>query len=261
MNGPFHEETMTTEPNVVSLAPQSMSAVPRAVWVGGGLLALATAALAGALVMRSVEPAASTPLATTAAASAANSTAQPVPLTTATPPTQVATSTPAKPLHSTNPSTPPNAANAQGQSNAVVATTRTAHCATCGVVESVNTVHQKGEGTGLGAVAGGVLGGVLGHQVGGGKGKTAMTVLGAVGGGLAGNEVEKRARGETLFDVQVRMEDGSLRTFQRAQSMAIGTHVVVEGKTVRVAREAGSNGGVGDAPRTLRTSAPAGGSA
>jgi outer membrane lipoprotein SlyB len=183
------------------------------------------------------------------------------PMTTPTPPTQVATSTPAKPVHSSKPATSPNATDAQGQSNAPLATTRTAQCTTCGVVESVNTVRQKGEGTGLGAVAGGVLGGVLGHQVGGGKGKTAMTVLGAVGGGLAGNEVEKRARGETLFDVQVRMEDGSLRTFQRAQSMAVGTHVVVEGKTLRVARDAASNGSVGDAPRTLRTSAPAGGAA
>jgi outer membrane lipoprotein SlyB len=251
---------MSTEPNVVSLAPQSMSAVPRAVWIGGGLLALVTAALAGALVMRSVEPA-STALATTTAASAANSTAQPVPLTSTTPPTQVATATPAKPAHSTNPASPKDATSAQGQWNAPGGTTRTVQCTTCGVVEAVNTVHQKGQGTGLGAVAGGVLGGVLGHQVGGGKGKTAMTVLGAVGGGLAGNEVEKRARGETLFDVQVRMEDGSLRTFQRAQSMAIGTHVVIEGKTLRVARDAANNGTSGDAPRTLRTSAPAGGSA
>ena len=173
----------------------------------------------------------------------------------------MATATPAKPAHPANPATPSDATGAQGQWSAPGTTTRTAHCTTCGVVESVNTVHQKGQGTGLGAVAGGVLGGVLGHQVGGGKGKTAMTVLGAVGGGLAGNEVEKRARGETLYDVQVRMEDGSLRTFQRAQSMAVGTHVVVEGKTLRVSRDAASNGTGGDAPRTLRTSAPAGGSA
>lgn len=261
MDESIHEEAMSTEPNVVSLAPQSVSAVPRAVWIGGGLLALVTAALAGALVMRSVEPAAPTSLATAAAASAANSTAQPVPLTSPTPPAQVATATPAKPVHSAKPATPADATGTQGQWTAPGGTTHAVACTTCGVVEAVTTVHQKGQGTGLGAVAGGVLGGVVGHQVGGGNGKTAMTVLGAIGGGLAGNEVEKRARGETLFDVQVRMEDGSLRTFQRAQSMAVGTHVVVEGKTLRVAREAASNGSGGDAPRTLRTSAPAGGSA
>ena len=134
-------------------------------------------------------------------------------------------------------------------------TTRAALCASCGVVESVSQIQQKGQGTGLGAVAGGLLGGVVGHQVGGGNGKTAMTVLGAIGGGLAGNEVEKRARGETLYDVQVRMEDGSMRMFQQAQSLAVGTHVVADGTTLRVAREAGSS----DEPRTVRISAPVGG--
>jgi outer membrane lipoprotein SlyB len=124
------------------------------------------------------------------------------------------------------------------------------------MVESVSAVQQAGQGTGLGAVAGGVLGGVLGHQVGGGTGKTAMTVLGAVGGGLAGNEVEKRARSETLFDVRVRMEDGSSRSFQRPQALAVGTHVVVEGSNLRVTRDTGQV----SQPQVIRTSAPAAGS-
>jgi outer membrane lipoprotein SlyB len=237
-----------------------MAAVPRAVWIGGGLLALVTAALAGALVMRSVDPA-PTSLPATAAASAAGVAAQPVPPAASATPAQATTAlAPAtKPVHRANPATSQSNPG-QAQWNAPGGTTHAALCASCGIVESVNTVKQKGEGTGLGAVAGGVLGGVVGHQVGGGKGKTAMTVLGAIGGGLAGNEVEKRARSETLFDVQVRMEDGSVRTFQRAQSMVVGTHVVVEGTTLRVARDAGSSSNNNDAPRTLRTSAPAAGS-
>jgi len=237
-----------------------MGAVPRAVWIGGGLLALVTAALAGALVMRSVNPA-PTSLPATAAASAAGTSSQPVPLVASATPTQAGTAlaptTP--PAHRANPATSQSHPG-QAQWNAPGGTTQAALCASCGIVESVNTVKKKGEGTGLGAVAGGVLGGVAGHQVGGGKGKTAMTVLGAIGGGLAGNEVEKRARSETLYDVQVRMEDGSVRTFQRAQSMVVGTHVVVEGTTLRVARDAGSSNNNNDAPRTLRTSAPAAGS-
>jgi outer membrane lipoprotein SlyB len=208
-----------------------MGSVPRTVWIGGGLLALATAALAGALVMRSVEPA-STSLPTTAATSAVTSAAQPVPLTGAG--AQSGTPVPANPVQLTSPAKAPDT-SAQALKDAPGATTRTVHCATCGVVESVNAVRKKGQGTGLGVVAGGLLGGVVGHQVGGGKGKTAMTMLGAIGGGLAGNEVEKRARGETLFDVQVRMEGGSTRMFQRSQSMPVGTRVVVEGKTLRVA--------------------------
>ena len=107
-------------------------------------------------------------------------------------------------------------------------------CSSCGTVESVSTVKLKGQGSGLGAVAGGVLGGVVGHQVGGGNGKTAMTVLGAVGGGFAGNEVERRVRSETAFDLHIRMEDGSRRTIRQPQAIAAGTRVVVEGNRVRV---------------------------
>jgi outer membrane lipoprotein SlyB len=93
-------------------------------------------------------------------------------------------------------------------------------CADCGVVESVHAVQQKGEGTGAGAVVGGVLGGVVGNQMGGGNGKKAMTVLGAIGGGFAGNEVEKQARSTTVYDVRVRMDDGTLRSMTLAQAPA-----------------------------------------
>lgn len=103
-------------------------------------------------------------------------------------------------------------------------------CANCGVVESVKAQRQEGQGTGLGAVAGGVLGGVVGHQMGNGNGKKAMTVLGAVGGGFAGHEVEKRARSVTVHRVKVRMEDGSLRTVTQREAPAIGARVRVENK-------------------------------
>ena len=42
-------------------------------------------------------------------------------------------------------------------------------------------------GTALGAVAGGLIG----NQVGGGNGKKLATVAGAVGGGYAGNQIQK----------------------------------------------------------------------
>lgn len=106
-------------------------------------------------------------------------------------------------------------------------------CATCGKVESVAEVKQKGEGTGLGVVGGAVVGGLLGHQVGGGSGKNVATVLGAVGGGVAGNEVEKRARSRTLYQVKVRMEDGSLRTVTQGSAPAVGQKVTVEGSALK----------------------------
>jgi outer membrane lipoprotein SlyB len=81
-----------------------------------------------------------------------------------------------------------------------------------GTVESVREIAEKGDGTGLGAVAGGVAGAVVGKQFGNGSGKTIMTVLGAAGGAYAGHEVEKRVRGAKRWEVTVRMEDGTSRT-------------------------------------------------
>jgi len=86
-------------------------------------------------------------------------------------------------------------------------------CQDCGRVTSVNASVSKGQGTGVGAVAGGALGGLLGNQFGGGNGRIATTVIGAVGGGLAGNEVEKNARSAQSWTVHVRMDDGRVRSF------------------------------------------------
>ncbi len=93
-----------------------------------------------------------------------------------------------------------------------------ATCNECGTVESVRELSNKGEGTGLGAIAGGVLGGLLGSQIGGGHGKTAMAVVGAASGAFAGHEVEKRVRGETQYEVTVRFDDGRTHTYTEAQA-------------------------------------------
>ena len=107
-------------------------------------------------------------------------------------------------------------------------------CRSCGRVESVQAVQQAAPATGVGAVAGGVLGAVVGNQIGKGSGRTAATVLGAVGGGYVGHKVEERTRTHTVYQVAVRMEDGSLRHFQRAEPTAVGTPVVLQGKGFRV---------------------------
>jgi outer membrane lipoprotein SlyB len=242
--------------------PSGLRAVPAAVWAVLAVLGVATAGLTGALVMRSIDsdkpavvaqaepakvaslqaPTATAGTSTTLAA--APSQAQPAPK-----PVQKPVQKPA----------PAQVAQAQAQpqySNPTpIETQRAAVCSNCGTVEAVHAVQQKGEGSGIGAVGGAVVGGLLGNQVGGGNGKTALTVLGAVGGGLAGNEVEKRYKAVTVYDVQVRMEDGSVRSFRRSDAVAVGTRVTVDGSTMRVG---GNTSGSSSAPRTLRTSAPAG---
>ncbi|MFT5533334.1 MAG: outer membrane lipoprotein SlyB [Burkholderiaceae bacterium] len=88
-----------------------------------------------------------------------------------------------------------------------------ASCSSCGRVESVKTIQSAAQPSGVGVGVGAVIGGLLGNQVGGGNGRTLATVAGAVGGGYAGNEVEKRSRVSTSYQVRVRMDDGQLQTF------------------------------------------------
>lgn len=105
-----------------------------------------------------------------------------------------------------------------------------AACPSCGVVVAVRETKQVGEGTGVGAVAGGVVGGVVGHQFGGGRGKDAMTVAGAVGGAVAGHQVEKQARATNTYHVDVKLNNGTTRTFAYANPPAFATGARIEVK-------------------------------
>jgi outer membrane lipoprotein SlyB len=85
--------------------------------------------------------------------------------------------------------------------------------ASAGQVVSVNAVQSAQPTTGLGAVGGAVVGGLAGTQIGNGRGRTAATLIGAIGGGLAGNSIEHAVHKSTTWQVQVRMADGSYRSF------------------------------------------------
>ena len=183
----------------------------RTVWIAGSALALASIAAVAGIALR---PGNSAPQVPAASLTQGESTL---------PSAKSATTNPAAPQHAKVPATP-----APSTKVAVA-------CANCGVIESVVAVQRKGQGTGVGAVAGGVLGAAVGNQMGHGNGRAAMTVLGAVGGGLAGNEVEKRARSETVFQVRVRMEDGTVRTLEQIHAPAIGERVIVQGNTLKAA--------------------------
>ncbi|HEY2628971.1 MAG TPA: glycine zipper 2TM domain-containing protein, partial [Usitatibacter sp.] len=99
----------------------------------------------------------------------------------------------------------------------MISTVASAACVDCGTVVDVQTVTQKGESSGGGAVLGGVIGGVLGHQVGSGRGNTAATIVGAGAGAYAGNEVEKNKNKVTTYVVKVKLDDGNSRTFNFSQ--------------------------------------------
>jgi outer membrane lipoprotein SlyB len=61
-----------------------------------------------------------------------------------------------------------------------------------------------------------------------------MSILGAAGGAVAGNEIEKNLKKHTSYRVTVRMDDGSFRTLSQSSTpaVAIGERVRVGGGAV-----------------------------
>lgn len=101
-------------------------------------------------------------------------------------------------------------------------------------VQAVREVKDAGQSTALGPIAGGIAGAVLGNQIGRGHGsQKVITVLGAAGGAVAGNAIEKQARGTTHWEVDVRRDDGTNETVRSdvAPSYQPGQRVrLIDGK-------------------------------
>ena len=92
-----------------------------------------------------------------------------------------------------------------------VAPAHAAACNDCGVIQSMQYVEEKGQASGVGAVAGGVIGGVLGHQIGSGRGNTVATIAGAGAGAYAGHQVEKNRNRKSYWAVTLKMDNGTMR--------------------------------------------------
>lgn len=109
-------------------------------------------------------------------------------------------------------------------------------CANCGVVEAINLVEVKGEGSYLGKIAGGVAGVLLGSQIGDGATTTVAQVAGAAGGAYVGNEIEKRAKTSKHYEVVVRLENGGTQTttYAAQPGFAVGAKVKVADGTLTV---------------------------
>jgi len=88
-------------------------------------------------------------------------------------------------------------------------------CGNCGNVESIRTITTRAQGSGVGAAGGAILGGLLGNQLGGGHGRQLATVAGAVGGAVVGNQVEGNMKANHSYEIRVRLDDGTLRTFHQ----------------------------------------------
>ena len=103
-------------------------------------------------------------------------------------------------------------------------------CFNCGVVEAINPIEVKGDGSYVGKIAGGIVGALIGTQIGQGRGRTAAEIAGAVGGAVAGNEIERRTKTTTHYEVIVRLPNGGTQTVSYAAPppFSVGTRVRVE---------------------------------
>ncbi|HEV7912586.1 MAG TPA: glycine zipper 2TM domain-containing protein [Albitalea sp.] len=108
------------------------------------------------------------------------------------------------------------------------------HCPDCGVVEAVNAIEDKGNAGYLGSLAGGVVGAIIGSQFGGGDGRTATGVLGAVGGAYIGREIERASRKRTHYVVVVRLKGGATQTrsYDTQPPFRVGDRVRIAGSAL-----------------------------
>ena len=215
----------TTTPNTT---PSTPAGIHRGVWIGGGLMGLAIIALATTLVVKNND-ALPDP--------AAGGTAAPLVAATATPGTPTTQQSPAatpvnestRPVHHTPSANHHDGVRDEGAPQQVAAAPV---CATCGVVDGYSAVLVKGQNNGVGAVAGGLGGALVGSKIAGRSNHTLGGVIGAVGGGLLGNAIESHQRQTTVYDVRVRMADGTVRTVRQATVPSVGQRVNVEGNTL-----------------------------
>jgi outer membrane lipoprotein SlyB len=97
-------------------------------------------------------------------------------------------------------------------------------------IESIRQVveHKNNPSNPLGMIAGGLIGGGLGSLIGGGSGRTAATIIGALGGGYIGHNIQN-SQTQTVWEIGVKYDNGSWGTIRQTASppFHIGDRVLV----------------------------------
>jgi outer membrane lipoprotein SlyB len=135
----------------------------------------------------------------------------------------------------------PGISNAQTQSSGGVLMRSDGiylRCDQCGTVQRIeHNITQGGQHGTACAIIGAVAGGVLGNQVGRGNGRKLATVGGAVGGGFAGHAIGNRGGSES-WTVRLKMGNGTYSNIQVPDASTISEGDVVQvdpqGNIVRV---------------------------
>ncbi len=105
-------------------------------------------------------------------------------------------------------------------------------------VESIRqVVEKKNSSSPLGMIAGGLIGGGLGSLVGGGSGRTAATIIGAVGGGFVGHNIEN-SQTHVVYEISVKYDNGTWGSVRQTASppFHIGDRVLVTDKGLEYLR-------------------------
>lgn len=110
-----------------------------------------------------------------------------------------------------------------------------------GVVEKITpTTISDEKHPGVGAVLGGVGGGLLGSLVGGGTGRDVAIAVGAIGGAIAGHEVQKKYDTQPGSEIAVRLDSGVLVVVTQPvdPDLKVGDKVMIQGQgeSARVTR-------------------------
>ena len=216
-----------TQPAVSSAAPSSVVVLPPA--AGAAVPTATPGAMPGAAPLATVEsPSAAVPIAAAAAAAATRDAAASV--------------VPKKVVHKKVHHQPVAPKPEPMQTTAIATPVPTAAparapivvCDNCGVITQIAPRKVDGKGTAIGVLAGGLAGIALGNQIGDGNGKTIAKIAGAAGGALLGNKIEHKARAETLYDIKVRLDNGTETTVTQdsAPTLPIGSDVRVVNGTV-----------------------------
>lgn len=107
-------------------------------------------------------------------------------------------------------------------------------------VEAVRQVTIQRDSKGVGVVGGAVVGGLAGSSVGGGRGQDIATVLGAIGGMVAGQAIEEKANQRPGLEITVKYDSGETRIIVQEADVDVRpgdrVQVITGGGVTRVAR-------------------------
>jgi uncharacterized protein YcfJ len=102
-----------------------------------------------------------------------------------------------------------------------------------------------------GAVVGAVVGGLLGHQIGGGTGRTLATVGGAVAGGYAGRNIDRRHVGGRVTTQTQRVCHTETRTHETTVGYEVRFNQGGQLHTMRMSKKPSDQVWLGDRTRVI----------